>query len=314
MEIKQEEGVYAGIDVSKATLEVAVYGQAGSRQYRNSQVGIEELIRWLKGWVIRGVIVEATGGLERRVISELHAADLRVSKVNPKRPRDFARAGGQYAKTDPLDAQMLAHFGQTYQPPAMQVQTEEAERLSDWISRRKQLVEIMAGEKNRLETSRGPVQQGVQQHIDWLQGEIEAIEHEIDALINDNLEWQETAELLETTPGVGSVTSRTLVAELPELGRLNRGQIAALVGLAPMNRDSGRKRGKRHVYGGRASVRRVLYMSALTATRYNPVIKEFYLRLIAAGKEKKVALTACMRKLLVMLNAMVRDKKPWLTA
>jgi transposase len=314
--MENEQGVveYAGIDVSKATLEVAIGGQEEIRQYRNDPAGTEELVAWLMSQAVRGVIVEATGGLERLLVGELLAAEVPVSVVNPKRVRDFARAAGQLAKTDRLDAHILARYGRTFEPLALQAQTEEAEQLSSWVGRRKQLVEMMTAEKNRLGTSRGPVRQRLQQHIDWLHQEIEAINREIETLIGQNPEWQEMANLLQTVPGVGFVISRTLLAELPELGRLNRWQIAALVGLAPLNRDSGRRRGKRHVYGGRATVRSALYLAAMSAIQRNPTIKTFYQRLIASGKEKKVALIACMRKLLVMLNAMARDRRPWLPA
>jgi transposase len=292
-------------------LEVALWGQAGVRQYEYDAAGVAALIDWLGGQAVDGVIVEATGGLERVLVGELLAAALPVSVVNPKRVRDFARAAGQLAKTDRLDAQVLAHFGQTFNPPVLAAQTAEAEQLADLVGRRQQLVEMMTAEKNRLETSRGAMRQRVQSHIDWLAEEIEAINRAIEALLDSNPQWQETVNLLQTAPGVGPVTTQTLVAELPELGRLNRHQIAALVGVAPLNQDSGLKRGRRRVFGGRAAIRRVLYMAALTASRWNPVIRPFYQRLLAAGKKKKVALTACMRKLLVMLNAMVRDQKPW---
>lgn len=312
--MRNEQGVYVGVDVSKASLEVGMSGQAEVRQYGYDAAGVATLLDWLGEQAVAGVIVEATGGLERVLVGELLAAGQPVAVVNPKRVRDFARAGGQLAKTDRLDARVLAHFGQTFTPPVLAAQTEQAEQLADLVGRRRQLVEMMAAEKNRLATSRGAMRRRVQNHIDWLAEEIVSVTREIEALIDANPQWQATVNLLSTAPGVGPATTHTLLAELPELGHLNRGQIAALVGVAPLNHDSGLRRGRRRVFGGRATVRRVLYMATLTATRWNPAIRAFYLHLLAAGKKKKVALTACMRKLLVMLNAMVRDNRPWLPA
>lgn len=222
MKNEQGKGSYVGVDVSKATLDVVIWGRQEVRQYRNHPDGTQELAAWLADQAVGGVIVEATGGLEQLLVCELRVAGIPVSVVNPKRVRDFARAAGQLAKTDRLDAHTLAHYGQTFEPPAQQARTQEGEQLSDWIGRRRQLVENMVAEKNRLGTSRGPVRKHIQQHIDWLKGQIEEINREIEALIEQNPEWQEKADLLQTSPGVGSVTSHTMVAELPELGRLNR--------------------------------------------------------------------------------------------
>lgn len=312
MNSEQDSRYYVGVDVAKATMDVAIWGDENVTQYGNHPAGVAELVAWLAKQPVCGVVLEATGGLERLVVGELLAAEIPVVVVNPKRVRDFARASGRLAKTDRLDAHFLAHYGRTFEPPVMQATMVEADQLSDWVARRRQLVEILIAEKNRLRMSRDPVRPGVQAHVDWLGRELKAVEDAIEQLIDQNPQWQDTDNLLQTAPGVGSVVAHTLVADLPELGHLDRQQIAALVGVAPLNRDSGQKRGERHIYGGRAAVRASLYMAALTAAHRSPVIKAFYQRLLAAGKKKKVALTACMRKLLVMLNAMVRDHRPWL--
>lgn len=314
MNREQDSRYYVGVDVAKATMDVAIWGDEGVTQYGNHPAGVAELVAWLANQPVRGVVLEATGGLERLLVGELLAAGVSVAVVNPKRVRDFARAAGRLAKTDRLDAHVLAHYGRTFEPAVMQAKMAETEQLSDWVARRRQLVEMLTAEKNRLRMSRDPVRPGVQEHVDWLGRELEAVEDAIEQLIDQNPQWQDTANLLQTAPGVGPVVAHTLVAELPELGHLDRQQIATLVGVAPLNRDSGQRRGERHIYGGRATVRASLYMATLTATCHSPVIMAFYQRLLAAGKKKKVALTACMRKLLVMLNAMVRDHRPWLPA
>jgi transposase len=306
-----EQGSYMGVDVSKATLELGAWDEEEVRQYGYDEAGLGDLIAAIGRRAPRLVVVEASGGLEGTLLAELLLAGVAVALVNPKRVRDFARAAGRLAKTDRIDARVLAHFGQALQPALYEAQGEEAERLAELVRRRRQLVEMLTAEKNRLGSARGPIRQRIEDHLRWLEEEIAAVDRAIGDLIAANPQWQETRQLLDAVPGVGQVTTATLLAELPELGRLNRHQIAALVGVAPFNQDSGRRRGKRRVVGGRAAVRRVLYMAALTATRFNPLIRAFYQRLVAAGKEKKVALTACMRKLLVILNAIVRDRTTW---
>lgn len=311
MATRTTDRMFAGIDVAKTTLEVGIWGEGCVAQYRYDADGLNQLIAALQQQELSCVVVEASGDLERQLVAALVVACLPVAVVNPKRVRDFARAAGRLAKTDRLDALVLAQFGQALEPPLYQAQPAEAEQLSAWVSRRKQLVEMMTAEKNRLGTAHGSVREQIKAHIRWLEEEVRALDEAISQLIQADPRWQEQGEWLDSVPGVGAVTVATLLAELPQLGTLNRQQIAALVGVAPLNHDSGRRRGKRRVFGGRAAVRRVLYMAALTATRANPVIRHFYQRLLAAGKEKKVALTACMRKLLVILNAMLRDRVAW---
>jgi transposase len=304
--------VSAGIDVSKSTLDVGIEGETSVGHYCYDATGIEAVIAALQQHELSRVVVEATGDLEKELVTALVMAGLPVAVVNPKRVRDFARAAGRLAKTDGLDARVLAQYGQVFQPTLYLAHSAEADQMSALVSRRKQLVEMLVAEKNRLKMTRDTtVRRQIEAHIRWLDEQIAALNEHIAHLIATDPCWQATGDVLRSVPGVGPVMVATLLAELPELGALNRQQIAALVGVAPLNRDSGQRRGKRHVVGGRATVRRVLYLSALTATRRNPVIKAFYQRLLAAGKEKKVALVACMRKLVVILNAMVRDQRPW---
>lgn len=312
MDAAERVETFAGIDVSKATLDLGLAGESRVVRYGYDAAGIEAVIADLQGYALSRIVVEATGDLEKQLVTALVMAGVPVAVVNPKRVRDFARASGRLAKTDRLDALVLAQFGQAFRPPLYQAQSAEADQMSAWVSRRKQLVEMLTAEKNRLKMTRdATVRRQIEAHIRWLEGEIAALDSQISHLIDADPQWQATRDVLRSVPGVGPVVVATLLAELPELGTLNRQQVAALVGVAPLNRDSGQRRGKRHVVGGRATVRRVLYMAALTATRCNPAIRSFYQRLLAAGKEKKVALTACMRKLVVILNAMVRDQRPW---
>lgn len=303
--------VYVGIDVSKASLDVATSSSKTGWSVTNDLPGIRDLIARLKPLHPTLIVVEATGGYEALVVAELYAVPLPIARVNPGRVREFAKSLGQRAKTDQLDAQILVQFAATLHPPAVQLPSADAQHLAALVARRRQLLEMHTAEQNRLGTATSHVRDHVQKHLTWLETEIKALEREIQDQINHHPDWQAKTETLRTTPGVGRVTAFTLVAGLPELGQLNRKQIAALVGIAPMNRDSGRKRGKRFIQGGRAEIRSVLYMATLTATRVNPQIKTFYERLVKAGKEKKVALTACMRKLLTILNAMLKHSKPW---
>lgn len=302
---------YVGVDVAKATLEVGLYGEDEVKQYRYDAGGVEQLVLSLQEQPIERVVVEATGDLERRLVAALLSVGLPVAVVNPKRVRDFARAAGRLAKTDRLDAQVLAHFGQALQPALYAAQSAEGEQLSALVGRRKQMVEMLTAEKNRLSTVHDSIHRQVEAHIRWLEEEIKALDEAISRFIQTDPQWHEQETLLRSVPGVGPVAASTLLADLPELGTLGRQQVAALAGVAPLNHDSGRRRGQRRIFGGRAAVRRILYMVALTASRVNPVIRNFYQRLLAAGKCKKVALTACMRKLLVILNAMLRDRRRW---
>jgi transposase len=310
MKIKKMTG-YIGIDVGQKDLDVIAWGEAGGAQYPNSLPGIKRLLKSLDREGVDLIVIEATGGYEYQVVKELAQAGLPVALVNPTRVRRFAQAGGQMAKTDRLDAQVLSHFGKVMQPEVFVLKSEEEERLSELITRRRQLVEMITAEKNRLCTAREHIVMRIKAHIKWMETQVAEIEAEMMDWVSTNPAYQEKIAQLLSVPGVGTITALTLVAQLPELGLVNRKQIASLVGVAPLNRDSGRYRGKRRTLGGRSAVRSTLYMAALSACRHNPVIKEFYQRLLSQGKEKKVALTACMRKLLLILNAIARDHQPW---
>jgi transposase len=311
MAIGDQRTVFIGIDVGKAYLEVAVWDADLSWQVSNDGDGIEKLVARLRGLSPTLIVVEATGGLELPVVADLALAKLPLAVVNPSRVRQFARSTGRLAKTDKLDAQVLAHFAQAVQPRTRPLRTEEEEHLAALVTRRRQLVAMVIAEKNRRISTRPQLLQRLEKHIQWLEEELKSLEEEIARFIDGNPLWEEKNAVLRSAPGVGPVTVSTLLADLPELGTLNRQKIAALVGVAPVNKDSGKKRGKRRVFGGRPAVRRTLYMATLSAIRFNPVIRSFYERLLRRGKEKKVALTACMRKLLVILNAMVRDNRQW---
>jgi len=303
--------IYIGIDVSKATLDIATWQPQQSWQVSNTTEGIEKLLQGLKKYSSSLVVIEATGGYERLVVAELVTANIPVSVINPKRARDFARSVGQLAKTDKIDARLLAHYAQAVRPRPRPLRTEDEERLSALMSRRRQVIEILTSEKNRLATAHKTTRNRVQEHIDWLLKELGDIDDEINQFIQSTPLWKQKDQLLRSVPGVGGITSQILLADLPELGTINRQCIAALVGVAPLNQDSGRKRGKRRVFGGRETVRNILYMAAMSAARFKPLIKTFYDRLIKAGKAKKVAIVACMRKLLILLNAIIHQNRPW---
>jgi transposase len=300
-----------GIDVGKEKLDVGLTGDKRVWDWANDEAGRAELSEWVVAQKVELVVVEASGGYEAAIVSELVERGQAVALVNPTRVRAFARAEGILAKTDKIDAGVIARFGATMKPEPQARRDRSREALNQWVTRRRQLVLMVTAEKNRLQTATPEMQAHIAKHIAWLQAEIKALEEQINQAIAANPEWSETARRAETVPGIGSGTSSTLVADLPELGHLNRQKIAALVGLAPFNHDSGKRRGQRRIFGGRASVRSVLYMATLSAIRHNPVIKSFYDRLLAKGKIKKVALTACMRKLLVILNAMIKNGQDW---
>jgi transposase len=303
--------IFVGIDVSKAQLDVAVHNQPSSWQTDNSDAGRAELVKRLQPMNPTLIVLEATGGFELRLVAELVTAKLPVVVTNSRRVRNFARSTGRLAKTDKLDAKMLAHFAAALRPEPRPLPSDQEEQLTALLTRRRQIVDMLTVEKNRLHTVRATMRSDIEEHITWLTQKLDALDAEIDQFIQGSALWQEKATLLKSVPGVGRITASTLLAMLPELGTLNRQQIAALVGVAPVNKDSGRKQGKRRIFGGRAPVRSVLYMAALSAKKHNPKIKKFYERLLKQGKEKKVALTACMRKLLVILNAMLRTKQSW---
>ncbi len=303
--------LFVGIDVSKDRLDVAVRPTGEAWQVPHDPQGIGSLTQRLRELAPYLVVLEATGGMELALTGELAAAGLAVAVVNPRHVRDFARAGGQLAKTDSLDAQVLAHFAQAMRPEPRGLPDAGAQELRALVARRRQLVEMITAEKNRMRTATRRIRPKVEEHICWLEENLEDLDQELGDFIRSSPLWKDKDELLRSTPGVGPILSTTLLSGLPELGSLNRGEIAALVGVAPFNRDSGTLRGKRKVWGGRGQVRAVLYMATLSATRYNPVLREFYQRLCAAGKPNKVALTACMRKLLTILNIMVKHHRHW---
>jgi transposase len=303
--------LYARIDVSKGRLEVAVRPVGERFGVPNDDAGIDELVGRLEERRPALVVLESTGGLERSLVAALAASGLAVAVVNPRQARDFARATGRLAKTDRIDAYVLAHFAEAVRPTPRAVPEEEAYVFRAILARRRQIVEMLTAENNRLGTAPRAVRKRIEAHVRWLEKELKRTDDDLDEAIEQSPTWRENAALLRSVPGVGPVLCRTLLAELPELGTLTHKQLAALVGVAPLNRDSGTMRGKRAVWGGRSGVRAALYMAALVATRHNPQVKEFYERLLAAGKAKKVALVACMRKLLIILNAVLKHRTPW---
>jgi transposase len=309
--------VFVGIDVSKARLDVAVRGAAlPAWQVPNDPAGIARLLEHLASLQPQLVVLEATGGYEVPAAASLGAAGLCaaglcVAVVNPRQVRDFAKATGKLAKTDTIDAQVLALFAERVRPEARPLPDEQTRALEALLTRRRQLLDMLGAEKNRLEHANAAVRPSLRQTIRHLEAQLGSVDDELKRRIEASPLWRARDHLLQGVPGVGPVLSRTLLAALPELGRLDRKQIAALVGVAPLNRDSGTLRGRRTVWGGRAEVRRVLYMGALVAKQHNPLLRTFYLRLRAAGKPPKVALVACMRKLLTILNAMLKHHTPW---
>ena len=311
---QQTEDTFLGIDVSKTALDLARWGQKEVKQFANDADGIAAMVEMLSSeTAVTLIVVEASGGFERAMVTELAAASLPIVVVNPTRVRNFARAKGQLAKTDKIDARMIADFGQAIRPEVRPLGTVEQQLIKALVTRRRQLIDMQTAEKNRRTSINPELLPRLQNHLDWLAAELAELEEELNDWIAQNVHWREKRAGLESVPGVGEVTAFTLLAELPELGTLSRQKIAALVGLAPFNRDSGRFRGRRHIFGGRSDVRSVLYMAALSGIRFNPVLKAFYDRLIAKGKLFKVAITACMRKLLTILNAIVRDETTWQT-
>jgi len=308
--------IFIGIDVSKAWLDVAQLPRTEHSASLPVRVANEEgmrrvLVEQIRQLGVTLVVLEATGGFETALASQLCAVGVAVAVANPKRVRDFARAAGIVAKTDKLDAQVLAAFAQRMRPQVHALPDEAQQEITELVDRRAQLVSMRAQEKNRLATVRPVAVKSVREHIAWLDARIGQIERELDGRLKDSPLYQPRYELLDSVPGVGRVTITTLLGRLPELGSLDRKRIAALVGVAPFADDSGKRRGQRYVQGGRADVRCVLYMAALSAMRCNPQIKALYERLRAAGKLFKVALTACMRKLLLILNAILKTGQPW---
>lgn len=302
---------FIGIDVSKDRLDIATLPDTTTFFVANDAAGIDALIQRLRPRRPERVVLEATGGLELPALAALAAAGLPVVAVNPRQTRDFARAAGLLAKTDALDALALARFAEAMKPEIRPIPDDAAQELSALTARRRQIVSMLTAEKNRRKRAPKRLHKDLDKHITWLQEALRRLDDELHKRIRNTPLWRERDDLLQSAKGIGPQTSALLIAALPELGCLNRHQIAKLVGIAPMNRDSGRFRGERHIAGGRASVRSALYMATLSAIRFNPVIASFYRRLRDAGKRFKVAITACMRKLLVRLNAMLRDGTPW---
>ena len=303
--------VYVGIDVSSDTLDVAIWGQTKCLEVSNTKRGITKLVKQILTLKPKLIVVEATGGYEEALVMALFQTGLPVALVSPQRVRQYAKAKGLLAKTDQIDAQVLADFGKMLQPRLFRGKTEEQKRLSALLGRRKQLNDMLQAEKNRLRPQAGSLQQSLKRIIRCLKMELKTIDQEIEQFLHEHREVAQQEKLLRSAKSIGRVTAATLLADLPELGQLDRKEIAALVGVAPMNRDSGRKRGYRKTQGGRPEVRSALYMSALTGIRYNPILKAQYEQLVKRGKEKKVAITACMRKMLTILNAMMRDQQPF---
>jgi len=306
------EATFVGIDVSKDQLDIAI--RPGEARFResNDDSGIQALIVRLLSFKPQLILLEATGGYEILAAASLRQAGLPAHIINPRQVRDFARSSGRLAKTDKIDAAILAHFAEALKPDLRPWPDEQQQELAALMSRRRQLVEMLVMEKNRLAMTYSPrVRKSLQTNLQSLKEQLKELEQDLDDFIRQSPIWLKKAQLLQSVPGIGPLTCQSLLAWLPELGTLNRKKIAALVGLAPFNRDSGQMRGKRTIWGGRARLRPPLYMATLAACRVNPAIRAFYLRLVAAGKSKKLALTACMRKLLIILNAILKEQQPW---
>lgn len=307
-----KDGVFVGIDVSKGHLDVHAVPSGESFRVDNTSQGVDELIGRLRGLAPSLVVLEASGKLETVCAASVDDAGFQIAVVNPRYVRDFARASGRLAKTDTLDAQVIAQFAQAMKPEVRRLPTEEERQFDELLARRRQIVGMLTAEKNRLKiTFTRKVRRRIKAHIRWLGQELGDADQGLGEAVQASPLWQASEAILRSVPGVGEVTARTLIAELPELGRLSRKQIASLVGVAPMNRDSGLMRGRRTVWGGRQAVRNVLYMAALSAIRCNPQLRAFYRRLVAAGKPKKVALVATMRKLIITLNAILMRGTVW---
>jgi transposase len=300
-----------GVDVAKAELEIVVRPSGTRWSVANTAAGHTTLVDGLQPLRPEVIVLEATGGYERDVAAALAAAGLPVVIVNPRQVRHFAKALGQRAKSDPIDAEVLALFGERMQPEVRPLPDEATQELAALLLRRRQLGDMLVAEKNRLGLARKAVRKSLKKHIAYLERELKITESELQAQIEASDVWRARDEILQSVPAVGPITARSLAGELPELGKVRDKEVAALVGVAPFADDSGSVHGKRAIAGGRASVRKVLYMATLVATRHNVVIRTFYLRLLAKGKPKKVAIVACMRKLLIILNAMVRDGRKW---
>lgn len=305
------EKQWVGIDVCQKYLDVYIRPSEKLFQVTNNEVGIEKLVQTLKNIQPKLIVLEATGGMEIDAATQLTQAELAVAVINPRQARDFAKATGQLAKTDVIDAKVLAHFADAIRPEVRQISDESSRQLEDLVARRRQISDMITAEKNRRRGKTNSVKASIDEHIEWLEEQLKEIESQISSAIAVNESWKQKMDLLTSVPGVGEVVATTLISSLPELGKISHKSISYLVGVAPLNRDSGKFRGKRRIWGGRAKIRCVLYMATLVAVRFNPMIKAFYERLLSKGKLKKVALTACMHKLLILLNAMMKKNQSW---
>ena len=302
---------FVGIDVSKATLDIGCLPGKQVFQFSNDETGIKAMVLKLQELNTELIVMEATGGLQMAAVASIAAAGLSVAVVNPRQVRDFAKAMGVLAKTDNIDAMVLARFAQVVRPEARPVKDENTQALNAVMVRRHQIIEMLTAEKNRLKAAHKKVHKNIEKHVKWLEKQVDDIDKELGEVIKGSSIWKEQDVLLQSVPGIGPIVSATLLAALPEIGTLNRQKISALVGVCPFNRDSGTMRGKRSCFGGRSFIRAVLYMGTMSAIKCNPVIKEFYTKLVSAGKAKMVALVACMRKLLTILNAMIKTNQKW---
>ncbi len=311
--MSERHGGFIGIDVSKATLDCACLEEdaMSAQRFANNEAGHRDLLLWVRSRGVQLLVLEATGGYEAAVVAALATAGLPVAVVNPRQVRDFAKATGTLAKTDRIDAAVLARFARSIRPQVRAPKAEELSALEAILVRRRQLVDMLTAEQNRHAQARGSIARQIDKHVTWLKRQIDDVDGDLNGMIERSSLMQRRVDVLTSVPGVGRVTALSLVAQLPELGQVNEKQISALVGVCPFNRDSGTMRGKRTIWGGRAPVRAALYMAALVATRHNPVIRDFYQRLLAAGKAKKLALVACMHKLLLILNAMLKTNTLW---
>lgn len=305
-------GIYVGIDVSKNRLDVNLRPEDSTFGVPNRAEGIKELIERLQSLKVERVVFEATGGYEMELMAALVEAGFAAHRINPRQVRDFAKATGQLAKTDRIDARVLAHYAEAIAPELRPLPDADQQVFNGLMDRRRQLVEMIAMEQNRLRSlAAKAVQRSIRDHLDWLRRQLKGIDKDLGQFIGKDVALKARETILQSVPGIGPVVARGILAYLPELGTVDSKQIAALAGVAPLSRDSGTFRGKRTIWGGRAHVRALLYMGALVASRHNPVLRTFYERLLRAGKSKKTALVACMRKMLVILNAMVKNNTHW---
>lgn len=301
--------MFIGIDVGKYQVEVALGAEGPVQAFKNDDEGIEQVVALLRGQSVEGIVLEATGGYQRQLLAALLAAKLPAVAVNPRQTRDFAKALGKLEKTDKVDARMLALFAERVRPPIRPLPDATLQAVSDWLARRRQLIEMLTAEQNRRHQARGAIRRNIETHITWLKKQLRDTEKDLFETMSSCPSWDAVVELLDKQPGIGRLSAITLMAVIPELGTLDRKKIAKLVGVAPLCRDSGQYRGRRAIFGGRAAARACLYMPTLVATKHNQVIRAFYGRLLAAGKPKMLALTASMRKFLTILNAIVRQQR-----